>query len=254
MYIEQVRLALGKHVPSKGANMGIQSSTQRSAELISGFLQHSNRRRVASRSTIIRQDESSQDLFYIVSGTVTVRIEGDDGDEMVVAHLDAGEFFGELGLFGEDLPRSATVRAKTACDIAQVAYEQLRAMQYFPLDLLFLLTSQMATRLRKIDQKYNDLAHINVAGRVAKELLELCDSPSAITHPKGMLVRVSRVELGKIVAASREMIARVLARLEKQGLICFDGKSVVVLRQETGAASRPQRPEGPATEHSRSAR
>ena len=57
-----------------------------------------------------------------------------------------------------------------------------------------------------------------------------------MTHPNGILVRVTRVELGKIVAASREMIARVLALLEEQGVICVEGKSVVVLQQEAGAA------------------
>ena len=220
--------------------MGIQSSsTQKNAALILGFLQHCSRRRVLSKCTIIRQGEASQDLFYIVSGTVTVRIQGDDGDEMIVAHLNPGEFFGELGLFGEHMPRSASVRAKTACEIAQVSYDRLKSMPNFLPDLLFLLAGQMSTRLRKIDHKFESLVYTDVAGRVASALLELCDAPSSKVLPNGTLIRVSRVELAKIVAASREMIARVLALLEEQGLISVDGKSVVVLRQETSDIRRP---------------
>ena len=192
---------------------------------------------MARKCTIIRQGEVSQDLFYIVSGTVTVRSESDAGDEMVVAHLNPGEFFGELGLFGDNTARSASIRAKTPCEIAQISYDRLKDMPNCLPDLLFLLTRQIADRLRVMNQKYENLAFMDVAGRVASTLLELCNEPSSMTHPKGILIRVSRVELAKIVAASREMIARVLALLEEQGVICLDGKAVVVLHQEVGAVS-----------------
>lgn len=235
--------------------MGIQpSSTQKSPELILDFLQRSCRHHVARKCTIIRQGEVSQDLFYIVSGSVTVRIESEGGDEMVVAHLNPGEFFGELGLFGDSATRSASIRAKTSCEIAQVSYDRLKDMPHFLPDLLFLLTRQMADRLRVMNQKYGNLAYMDVAGRVASTLLDLCNDSSSMTHPKGILIRVTRVELAKIVAASRETIGRVLALLEEQGVICVDGKAVVVLQQEAGAVSGSARRVAPATVRPRSVR
>ena len=92
-----------------------------------------------------------------------------------------------------------------------------------------------------MDQKIGDLAFLDVAGRVARTLTELSKEPGAMTHPDGMLVRITRLELGDIVGASREMVGRVLVVLEEQGLISVDGKSVVVLgkREVTTPRVRP---------------
>ena len=69
-----------------------------------------------AKSTITRQGDPSHDLFYVVSGAVTVRIEDEQGNQLVLAYLNAGEFFGEIGLFGANPQRSAVVRAMTHPD------------------------------------------------------------------------------------------------------------------------------------------
>ena len=83
-------------------------------------------------------------------------------------------------------------------------------------------------RLRKISRKVSDLAFTDVKGRVARTLLDLCKEPDAITHPDGMMVKVTRQELGRIVGCSREMVGRVLKDLEEDHLISVSGKSMVV--------------------------
>jgi CRP/FNR family cyclic AMP-dependent transcriptional regulator len=59
-------------------------------------------------------------------------------------------------------------------------------------------------------------------------LLDLARDSEAMTHPDGMLVRITREELGRLVNCSREMAGRVLQNLEAQGLIQVEGKSIVV--------------------------
>ena len=219
--------------------MGLESFTRGTDdEIIRRFLEHCHRKHVPSKSIIIRQGEPSRDLFYVLSGSVTVRIEDEDGHELVLAYLNPGEFFGEIGLFGDDARRTAVVRAKTPCEIAQISYDRLKATPSLFPDLLYIIAAQLAARLRKMDQKIGDLAFLDVAGRVARALRDLCKEPAAMTHPDGMLVRVTRLELGDIVGASREMVGRVLNLLEEQGLISVDGKSVVVYGKREPAAVR----------------
>jgi CRP/FNR family cyclic AMP-dependent transcriptional regulator len=44
----------------------------------------------------------------MISGTVTVVLEDDEGREMIIAYINKNEFFGELGIFNEgDRNRSA---------------------------------------------------------------------------------------------------------------------------------------------------
>ena len=90
------------------------------------------------------------------------------------------------------------------------------------------MTSQLARRLRNTNRKLGDLAFMDVYGRVARTLLDLCEQPDAMTHPDGMQIKITRQEIGRIVGCSREMVGRVLKSLEEQGLIDVKGKTMVV--------------------------
>jgi CRP/FNR family cyclic AMP-dependent transcriptional regulator len=69
---------------------------------------------------------------------------------------------------------------------------------------------------------------MDVAGRVARTLLDLAREPDAITHPDGMQIKITRQEIAKIVGCSREMAGRVMKTLEADGLITAHGKTIVV--------------------------
>lgn len=200
----------------------------RHEEAVQKFLEHCHRRQFSAKSTIIRQGDPSHDLYYIVKGSVTVLLEDDEGRELVLAYLNPGDFFGEIGLFNEHTNRSALVRAKNACEVATISYDRLKNMSTVFPDLLFAISSQLANRLRKMNRKIGDLAFMDVSGRVARALLDLCKEPDAMTHPDGMQIRVTRQELGRIVGCSREMVGRVLKTLEEQHLISVSGKTIVV--------------------------
>lgn len=192
------------------------------------FLEHCHRRTYPAKTVIINAGDISDELFYIVKGSVTVLMEDDHGREIVLAYLNEGDFFGELGLFDEERRRSAWVRARTRCELAQISYDRLREMFEGQCEILFRMASQLALRLRDTSRKVGDLAFLDVSGRVARALLDLCKQPDAMTHPDGMQIRVTRQELGRIAGCSREMVGRVLKDLEEKHLISVSGKTIVV--------------------------
>lgn len=195
---------------------------------IERFLAHCHRRRYPAKSVIIYAGDRPDALYYIIEGSVTVLIEDPDGREIVLAYLNPGDFFGEMGLFDEQQNRSAWVRARTRCELGEISYTRFRQLAEGDTSILFALASQMALRLRKTSRKVGDLAFLDVTGRVARTLLELCKEPDALTHPEGMQIRVTRQEISRIVGCSREMAGRVLKALEEQGLISVSGKTIVV--------------------------
>lgn len=192
------------------------------------FLQHCHRKHYPTRTTIIHEGDIPDTLYYILEGSVSVLIEDDDGREIVLAYLNPGDFFGEMGLFEEDIARSAWVVARNACEMAEINYDQFRTLAMDDAAIIFRLASQMATRLRKTSRKVSDLAFLDVTGRVAHTLLELAQEPDAMTHPDGMQLRITRQEIARIVGCSREMVGRVLKELEEEGLITAHGKTIVV--------------------------
>ncbi|MDY0205819.1 MAG: cAMP-activated global transcriptional regulator CRP [Pseudomonas sp.] len=199
-------------------------------EHIEELLEHCKLHHYAKKSTIISTGEHSQSLFFILEGSVTVQLEEKPNKKIIIGYLNKGNFFGDLDLFNNhsEQVRSATVCAKTACQIAEISYAEFRALtQQYP-ELLHAVYNQMADCLRNTTRKVANLAFIDVAGRVARTLLNLAKQPDAMTHPDGMQIKISRQEIGRIASCSREMAGRVLKSLEEQGLIDVKGQSIVV--------------------------
>lgn len=192
------------------------------------FLKYCQRRKFPAKSTLIYAGDEPNTLYFIIDGSVSVLIEDDDGRELVLAYLNPGDFFGEMGLFDKEADRSAWVRTKTKCEVAEMSYDKFRLIVRENPDILFRLAQQMTHRLRNTSRKVGDLAFLDVTGRVAHALLELAKEPDALTHPDGMQIKVTRQELSRIVGCSREMVGRVLKLLEQAGHISVKGKTMVV--------------------------
>lgn len=197
-------------------------------EHVDEFLSHCHRRRYPAKSTLIYAGDESDSLYYIVKGSATVLIEDDEGREMIIAYLNEGDFIGEMGLFEDVDSRSAWVRAKIECEVAEINYSKFREISEANPNFIYAVGRQLAHRLRNTTRKVGDLAFLDVTGRVARALLDLSEQPDAMTHPDGMQIKITRQEIGRIVGCSREMVGRVLKTLEEQGLVSVKGKTMVV--------------------------
>ncbi|QSX29459.1 MULTISPECIES: cAMP-activated global transcriptional regulator CRP [Shewanella] len=192
------------------------------------FLSHCHIHKYPAKSTLIHAGEGSDTLYYIVKGSVAVLIKDEEGKEMILSYLNQGDFIGELGLFEEQAERTAWVRAKQACEIAEISYKKFKQLIQVNPEILMKLASQMALRLQSTSQKVGNLAFLDVAGRIAQTLLHLAKQPDAMTHPDGMQIKITRQEIGQIVGCSRETVGRILKMLEEQNLIQAHGKTIVV--------------------------
>ncbi len=195
---------------------------------LENFLSHAHRRKYPKKTIIIHEGDKSETLYYIISGSVSVVLEDNEGKEAIISYLNPGDFFGEMGLFETGEARSACVRTRTDTEIAEISYSNFSEYTRQHPEILYTIGEQMAHRLRHTTQRVADLSFLDVTGRIASTLLELSKEPDAMTHPDGMQIKITRQELGRIVNCSREMAGRVLKDLEEQGLISVHGKTIVV--------------------------
>ncbi|MES9869001.1 MAG: cAMP-activated global transcriptional regulator CRP [Sedimenticola sp.] len=197
------------------------------------FLSHCHRRRYPAKTDIIHPGDPADILYYIIEGSVTILIEDDEGKEIILTYLNKGDFIGEMGLFTPQANRSVLVRTRSECMLAEISYSRLEQLFESDLkihmkELIYALGGQLTQRLLHTSRKVGHLAFLDVTGRIAGTLLELCKQPDAMTHPDGMQIRITRQEIGRIVGCSREMAGRVLKVLEEQGLVKVKGKTIVV--------------------------
>ncbi|KGM06872.1 Cyclic AMP receptor protein [Methylophaga thiooxydans] len=186
-----------------------------------------------AKNIVIRPGDPADTLYYIREGSVTVCMENEEGEELIVAYLNQGDFIGEIGFFSEVGDRMVTIRAKTDVRTEEVSYQQLRTLADTQLKncyatLIYTIGEQMASRLLSTTRKATDLAFLDVAGRVEAALQELALQPDAMRHPQGIQIKITRQEISRMVGCSREMVGRVLKELQEDGTIWAHGKTVVV--------------------------
>ncbi|HYE35080.1 cAMP-activated global transcriptional regulator CRP [Methylocaldum sp.] len=203
-------------------------------EALANLLHYCHRRRYPNKTNIIRPGDPGDTLYYIIEGAATVSMtHKPSGEDIVLAYLNKGDFIGEIGVFMGPMPREVTVITREPSLLAEIGYARFSQLLKGELaehavGIMNILGRQLSLRLLHTSRKVGSLAFLDVSGRIAHTLIELCQQPEALTHPDGMQIRITRQELGRIVGCSREMAGRVLKNLEEQGLLSAKGKTIVV--------------------------
>lgn len=202
-------------------------------DVIGRFLGYCEQRKIRKKGIILRAGEPAEKLYYLIRGSASVIDVDDEGHEIILAYLNAGDFIGEMGLFYKSLSRTANIRARAPCVLAEIEIDKLFALFETELKdihahILHAVGIQLTQRLLRNDRRMTQLAFMDVSGRIAKALLDLCNEPDAKVHPKGMQLHISRQEIARIVGCKRETVGRVLKQMEAQGLVMAKGMDIIV--------------------------
>lgn len=79
------------------------------------------------QTDIVSAGAEGESMYLLVEGLLHVYAPTDDGADLLVAQLEPGHFFGEMSLLTGE-PRSATVRAGTACVVYEVTKADLTVL------------------------------------------------------------------------------------------------------------------------------
>jgi len=204
---------------------------------LADFFRHCHSKIYPAKSVLIRPGTAADTLYYIREGSVSITMENDEGEELIIAYLSQGDFIGELGYFYRDVSsRKVTVRARSEVRTEEISYKKIDSVRFTDLSncyasLLRLLGEQMASRLLATNRKASSLAFSDVEHRVKDALEELSQQPDAMKHPQGIQIKVTRQEISRMVGCSREMAGRVLKSLQDAGLIWAHGKTMILYNE-----------------------
>jgi len=151
-------------------------------------------------------------LYVVVSGRIAIANKSIDGRESMMALMERGDLFGEMGLF-DGLGRSAEARALEASEVLAIPYPPLRDIYETRPALLWGVVHLLAGRLRNTDIALADSVFLDVTGRTAKRLLEMAGDADEFVLP------ITQEELAGMVGASRERVNKAIASFIRLGWI-----------------------------------
>lgn len=162
---------------------------------------------------LFTEGDAPDSLHVVLSGRIAIVMSAEtDSRESVVALMDAGDLFGELGLLDEG-PRSATARALEPTVVLEIPYGPVREVFEAQPNLVWNAARMLASRLRVMDEVLADSVFLDVTGRTAKRLIEMSEGHDEFTLP------VTQEELAGMVGASRERVNKAIASFVRLGWI-----------------------------------
>ena len=161
---------------------------------------------------LVREGDDPDELFVVVSGRIAIANKSIDGRESMVALMEEGDLFGEMGLFaGRD--RSAEARALESAVGTAVPCGPVRSLYQDDPTLLWRVVAMLTGRLRTMDAALADSVFLDVTGRTAKRLLDLAGEEEEFSLP------ITQEELAGMVGASRERVNKAIASFIRLGWI-----------------------------------
>lgn len=190
------------------------------------------RKVVAAGTNLITADQPGEVVYVILEGTVKILAEQADGREVILAFLGSGDTVGEMSLV-DSAGRSATVVALDRCTLLwmdrRTFQDLLLHVPEFSQNLVRLLTA----RLRMANEQIQALSALDVAGRLARQLLAFSER-YGVSQPGGSTLiplRLTQSDLADLVGASRERVNQVLGEFRQRGLVSVDTTHRITIEQ-----------------------
>jgi CRP-like cAMP-binding protein len=172
-------------------------------------------RSVPKDTTIFHAGDPADAVFVVASGKVKIAVTSTDGKEFILTVLGAGQVFGEMALL-ESAPRSACVITITACDLLVINRNDFQHLLNTSPSLSRKLLAILSRRLRRANSKMESLAYMDVAGRLARYLLDLArDHGQRVGNGWVVVRRPTHSDIAHSIGTSRETVSRLINEFEE---------------------------------------
>jgi CRP/FNR family transcriptional regulator, cyclic AMP receptor protein len=190
-----------------------------------------SRQQFAKNQVLVEEGGPGGSVFIIEQGRVRISLRGAEGKEVTLAHLAAGDCFGEMSMLDGEV-RSAQATAVEPTTVLEGTRDDfMRSLEANPAIAMSLLVT-MSRRLRAANELIESLSFLDVQGRVARFLLNLADREGSPV-PEGISVPLpyTRQEMASLVSTCRETLTRVLKNFERLKYIRLLRRKAIIVNE-----------------------
>jgi CRP/FNR family transcriptional regulator, cyclic AMP receptor protein len=186
------------------------------------------RRTYAAGDTLVHEHDDTGGVLVLLEGQVVASTSAGEGQEVAVTIAGPGELVGELAALTRR-PRTATLRARTDVVALAISADDFRALLRTDPDAASAVLDVVIARLDAADDQRRELVGLDVAGRVARRLLDLAERFGTPCDDGGVEVAVTQDELAAWTGASREAVTKALQALRALHAVETHRRRVVVV-------------------------
>lgn len=192
---------------------------------------------------IVDYGDESNEVLFIVSGTVRVLMSSAYGRHVILNHLDRGDFFGEMSAI-DGRSRSASVIALYTSEICIMPGDVFVEIATTVPTIARRTLEKLTERVRTINERLAEQAFLTARQRLCAELLRQSRPRSG--HPDQRIVSPPPIQedLANLISSRREVVSRELSALVKDGVI-ERSRGGLILTDVEGLSKRVEEAMGP---------
>ena len=198
-------------------------------------------RKFSAGQSVFGEGEPCSGLYVVESGNVRIFKSSANGREQVLSIDGPGSSIAELPVFdGGNYPASVT--AIDDATLLFVSKQDFQALCLAHPQVALKVLRVVGARLRRLVGIIEELSFTTVRHRLASFLLRLAQKEGRRTGAGvEIALPVSNQELASQIGTVRELVSRNLSRLQSEGILKIDGRTVIVcnvkaLEAETDSA------------------
>ncbi len=186
-----------------------------------------------SGNLIFLEESEGKNLFFVVEGSVKVTRLSKDGREVILAMLNAGDFFGEMSLLDGEA-RSANVIALEKTEVLSLKRDDFLVVLHDYPKIAIQLLKEMTSRLRKSDRQIVSLSLSDAEKRIALCIVRFADEQGVIKNGQVTIPKIPiQQDIANMAGTSRETVSRAMSLLTEEKYIERNGKELKILNYKS---------------------
>ena len=180
-----------------------------------------------ARALIVSEDETDDDVFFILSGHARAATYTDSGKEVLMSDMPPGESFGIFAAI-DGQPRSTSVIAVDDARIARMSAAHFVEVLYSHPDVTRAFVHYLVERIRHLSTRMTDVTTLNAEQRLVAELLRLAEGGIIGDDTARIEPLPTQQDFATLLFSQREAIGRDMSKLKDAGLIDRNGRSLLI--------------------------
>ncbi len=180
-----------------------------------------------ARALIVSEDDTDDDVFFILSGWTRAATYTDSGKEVFMSDMPPGESFGSFAAI-DGQPRSTNVIAVEDARIARMSAANFNKVLYSHSGVTRAFFLYMVDRIRHLSTRMTAVTTRNAEQRLITELLRLAEATMTGDDTARIEPLPTQQEFATMLFSQREAIGRDMSKLKDAGLIERKGRSLLI--------------------------
>jgi CRP/FNR family transcriptional regulator, cyclic AMP receptor protein len=181
-------------------------------------------RSVPKNTMVINEGDETDCLYVVLKGRASALRSDEAGRQFIVNRFGPFDYFGEMSFFDRNT-RCATVITREKCALMVLPRKAFFEFAARHPQIYQNLIKALLEKLRKATQQIEELAFLDVYGRLARFLIENQNAEGIIEE------KLTQQELADMVGSSRETVNRIFNELVGGGFIEKEKGRIVVKKK-----------------------